>query len=182
MSFRSAAATREESAVPLLSRAPERRRDRLAALAVGRPGGARSGVVAPASCSSVSVTAILRQSRSSLSLNRANAKGLNEGAWRKEANLFWPHKWSHNYVPDGESTQPVKPHNEDNKRCGYICASGRCARVPFLIQQFSIRNQLRFCKMVLTLRRYLLPRNLGITTSRLVSPVVWRPLYFRHAS
>jgi hypothetical protein len=50
-----------------------------------------------------------------LSLHRANAKGLNKGTLRQKANLFWPHERSHNDVPNGEGTQPVKPHNEDNE-------------------------------------------------------------------
>jgi hypothetical protein len=53
-----------------------------------------------------------RQSRSFPLLSRVNAKGLNEATLRQKANLFWPHERSHNYVPNGERTQPVKPDNE----------------------------------------------------------------------
>ena len=63
----------------------------------------------------LSVMAILQQSRSFLLLNWANAKGLNEGTLRKKANLFWPHERSHNDVPNGQRTQKVKPHSEDNE-------------------------------------------------------------------
>jgi len=45
----------------------------------------------------------------------ADAKGLNQGTLRQKANLFWPHEGSHDDVPNGERTQPVKPDNEENK-------------------------------------------------------------------
>jgi hypothetical protein len=58
---------------------------------------------------------MFRQSRTFVPLDRANAKGLKERALRQKANLFWPHERSHNDVPNGKCTQPVKPHNEDNE-------------------------------------------------------------------